>query len=137
MNKKSIVMLVFACVFVTVNTVLLVLDSITSFAAYSIFFGGQKAEDFGEAFGQALGGIFLFIYTILLGIGIAISCIATIPFLAVLIKENGMKKWFNIAILSFTVFAFLLAAVYIGMLPTISKIQEASSSSSSSISSSI
>ena len=137
MSKKSIVMLVFACIFVTVTAVLLVLDSITSISAYVILFGDQDAENFGEALGQALGGVFLFLYTILLGIGIVISCGITLPFLITSIKLNGMKKWYNIAILSFTILAFILAIVYVGMLPTISKIQEASSSSSSSVSSSM
>ena len=140
MSKKSIIMLVFACVFVTLTAVLLVFDSMTSFAAYSVFFGDQTAENFGEALGEALAGVFLFLYTILLGIGIAISCGATLPFLIVSIKLNSIKKWYNIVILAFTALAFTLAVFYIAMLPTLSSIQEAaksSSSSSSSMSSSI
>ena len=132
MSKKSIVMLVFACIFTTITAILLVLDSMTSISAYSIFFGPSDAENFGEALGEALGGIFLFLYTILIGIGIVISCIATLPFLIVLIKMNGMKKWYNIVLLSFTCLAFLAAIFYVAMLPTLSKIEEAAKASNSS-----
>ena len=139
MSKKAIIMLVFACIFATVTAVLLVLDSMTSFGAYSLLFWSEPA-DAKEALGDAIGGILFFVYTILLSIGIAISCIITTPFLVVLIKLNGMKKWYNIAILAFTALALTLAIFYVAMLPIIVKAEEeikAATSSSNGSSSAV
>ena len=133
MSKKSIIMLVFACIFVTVTAGLLVYDAFISFSSYMVLFGSHP-ESFGEALGDALGGILLYAYTIILGVCILISSAATLPFDIILMKING-KKWYSIAILSFVITAVVAAIVFVAMLPTIAHIQDAAKASSSSSSS--
>ena len=133
MSKKSIIMLVFACIFVTVTAGLLVYDAFISFSSYMVLFGSHP-ESFGEALGDALGGILLYAYTIILGVCILISSAATLPFDIILMKING-KKWYSIAILSFVITAVVAAIVFVAVLPTIAHIQDAAKASSSSSSS--
>ena len=125
MTKKAIIMLVFACLFATVTLVLVFLDSLTSISTYTLLFG--KDTDLGDA----IGGIFLYLYTILLGIGIVISCALTLPFVLILMKLNGWK-WYVIALLAFTILAFVLAVGYVCMLPVVSNIEQAAKAHSSS-----
>ena len=126
MSKKAIIMLVFACLFATVTLVLLFLDSLTSISTYSLLFGE------GKTLGDAIAGIFLYLYTILIGIGIMIAAAITLPFVLILRKMVGWK-WYTIALLAFVALAFLMAIGYICMLPVVSKIDSAMKSSSSSI----
>ena len=137
MSKKSIVMLVFACVFVTITAGLLAYDSFLSISTYSVLFGSHP-ENFGEALGTALGGVLLYVVTLLFGVFIQISVIVTLPFDIILMKLNG-RKWYTLVILFFSIVAAILAIVYMAMLPVVSQIEsaaKASSSSSSSIDSS-
>lgn len=135
MNKKSIIMLVFACVFVTVTAGLLAYDSFLSISAYSVLFGSHP-ENFGEALGSALGGVLLYALTIIFGAFILASVAATLPFDIILLKSNG-KKWYSLAILIFSIVAAVLAIIYIAMLPVVSQIESAAKESASSSSSSI
>ncbi len=130
MNKKSIIMLVFACVFVTVTAGLLAYDSFLSISAYSVLFGSHP-ENFGEALGSALGGVLLYALTIIFGAFILASVAATLPFDIILLKSNG-KKWYSLVILIFSIVAAVLAIVYIAMLPVVSQIESAAKAASSS-----
>ena len=130
MSKKAIIMLVFACVFATITAGLLVYDAFLSFSTYMILFGSHP-ESFGEALGDALGGVLLYAVTIILGVCILISSAATLPFDIILMKING-KKWYSIAILSFVATAVLAAIVFVAMLPVIAHIQDAVNASNSS-----
>lgn len=130
MNKKSIIMLVFACVFVTVTAGLLAYDSFLSISAYSVLFGSHP-ENFGEALGSALGGVLLYALTIIFGAFILASVAATLPFEIILLKTNG-KKWYTLVILIFSIVAVVLAIFYVAMLPVVSQIESAAKAASSS-----
>lgn len=130
MNKKSIIMLVFACVFVTITAGLLAYDSFLSISAYSVLFGSHP-ENFGEALGTALGGVLLYALTIIFGAFILASAAATLPFDIILIKTNG-KKWYSMVILIFVIVAVVLAIAYVAMLPLISQAESAAKEASSS-----
>ena len=130
MNKKSIIMLVFACVFVTVTAGLLAYDSFLSISAYSVLFGSHP-ENFGEALGSALGGVLLYALTIIFGAFILTSVAATLPFEIILLKTNG-KKWYTLVILIFSIVAVVLAIFYVAMLPVVSQIESAAKAASSS-----
>ena len=130
MSKKALTMLILSCVFVTIATLLTALDAYVSISSYTLLFGSNP-ESFGEALGIALGGILLYVYTILLGVGILATGILTLPFDIILLKTNG-KKWYSIVILVVAIVCIVAAIVFIGMLPVISKVQEATKSSSSS-----
>ena len=133
MNKKSIILLVFACLFVTVTAGLLIYDSFLSISTYNVLFGSHP-EDFGEALGAALGGVFLYVLTILFGIFILISVAITLPFDIILMKING-KKWYSLTILIFSIVAAVMAIAFIAMLPVVSQIESAAKANSSSSSS--
>ena len=133
MNKKSIVLLVFACLFATVTLGLLIYDSILSISTYNVLFFSNP-ENFGEALGSALGGVLLYVLTIIFGVFILISVALTLPFDLILMKING-KKWYSIAILAFSIMAVIMAVVYVAMLPVISQIESAAKAGSSSSSS--
>ena len=130
MSKKALTMLILSCIFVTIAVILTALDAYVSISSYAILFGSNP-ESFGEALGAALGGILLYVYTILLGIFILAAGIATLPFNIVLLKENG-KKWYSFVILGVTIFCMVAAVVFVGMLPMISRVQEAAKAASSS-----
>ena len=130
MSPKARTMLILSCIFVTITAFLLFLDSYVSISSYMLLFGSNP-ESFGEALGAALGGVLLYVYTILLGIGILVTGSLTLPFVISLLKLNG-KKWYSITILVVAIVAMVAAIVFVAMLPTISKIQNATSSSSSS-----
>ena len=137
MNKKSIILLVFACIFVTVTAVLLAFDSIFSISTYDALFFSHP-ENFGEALGVVFGSILLIAMTIIFGVGILVSVSLTLPFTIILMKLNG-KKWYTLVILIFSIVAIVLAIGYIAMLPVVSQIESAAkegSSSSSSLSTS-
>ena len=130
MNKKALTMLILACIFVTIATLLTALDAYVSFSSYMLLFGSHP-ENFGEALGDALGGVLLYVYTILLGIAILAFGILTLPFDIVLLKTNG-KKWYSFVILGIAIFCMIAAIVFVGMLPALSKAQEAAKAASSS-----
>ena len=137
MNKKSIILLVFACIFVTVTAVLLAFDSIFSISTYDALFFSHP-ENFGEALGVVFGSILLIAMTIIFGVGILVSVSLTLPFTIILMRLNG-KKWYTLVILIFSIVAVVLAIGYIAMLPVVSQIESAAkegSSSSSSLSTS-
>ena len=133
MNKKSIVLLVFACLFATVTLGLLIYDSILSISTYNVLFFSNP-ENFGEALGSALGGVLLYVLTIIFGVFILISVALTLPFDLILMKING-KKWYTLTILVFSIVAVVLAAAYVAMLPVVSQIESAAKAGSSSSSS--
>ena len=131
MNKKALTMLILSCIFVTVAALLTALDAYVSISAYSLLLGGGH-ESFGEALGAALGGILLYVYTILLGIGVLAFGILTLPFDIALLKING-KKWYSFVILGVAILCMVAAIAFVGMLPAISQAQEAAKSSSSAV----
>ena len=131
MNKKALTMLILSCIFVTVAALLTALDAYVSISAYSLLLGGDH-ESFGEALGAALGGILLYVYTILLGIGVLAFGILTLPFDIALLKING-KKWYSFVILGVAILCMVAAIAFVGMLPAISQAQEAAKSSSSAV----
>ena len=130
MNKKALTMLILSCVFVTVAFILTAFDAYVSVSSYMLLFGSNP-ENFGEALGAALGGVLLYVYTILLGIAILAFGILTLPFDIALLKING-KKWYSFVILGVAIACIVAAIVFVGMLPALSKAQEAAKSASSS-----
>lgn len=130
MNKKALTMLILSCIFVTFAVLLTALDAYVSISSYVLLFGSNP-QSFGEALGDALGGILLYLYTILLGIAVTAFAILTIPFDVILLKTNG-KKWYSFVILGVAITCIIAAIAFIGMLPAISKAQEAAKAASSS-----
>lgn len=130
MSKKALTMLIISCIFVTFAVILTALDAYVSISSYMLLFGSHP-ENFGEAFGAALGGVLLYVYTILLGIAILAFGILTLPFDIILLKTNG-KKWYAFVILGVAIACMVAAITFVGMLPAISKAQEAARAGSSS-----
>ena len=130
MSKKALTMLVLSCIFVTFAFILTGLDAYVSISSYALLFGSHP-ENFGQALGAALGGVLLYVYTILLGIVILVFGILTIPFDVILLKENG-KKWYSFVILGVAIACIVAAFTFVAMLPMISKAQEAAKAASSS-----
>ena len=129
MNKKSITLLIFACIFATIAGVFLFFDAYVSFSAYALVFA--KAESFGEALGAVLGGILLYAYTIILGVLVIINSLISLPFSITLMKKEG-KPWYALTLLIFAIIAILMAVVFFIMLPIMGNYESAQSSSSSS-----
>ena len=123
MKKSSKVMLVFACIFATLTALLLGMQLFVEICSMNLLF--QE----GSTFGDALGGIFIYIYSILFGSGAIAGAIATIPFDIVLLKNEG-KKWYALALLIFSICAIITAVVMFFMLPMISEAINNNSSSS-------
>ena len=133
MDKKSKTMLILSCIFVTIAVAFLALDCYVSISSYMLLFGGQPAENFGQAIGQALGGVLLYVYAILLGIAVIAFSALTLPFDIILLKANG-KKWYSLTILIVAIVAIVAAIAFVAMLPIASQAQSAAKNSSSAIS---
>ena len=126
MTKTSKVMLVFACIFVTLALVLFTFQAYVELCSMGILFKGEIT------FGDAIGGIFIYIYSIMLGIAAIVATVASLPFEIVLVKNVG-KKWYSLTLLIVSIAVAVSAVVFFFLLPAVS---EAVSSSSSSIPSS-
>ena len=130
MSKKSLTMLVLSCVFVTIAVLLTAFDAYVSISSYTLLFGSDP-QSFGEALGVAIGGILLYVYTILVGIGVLAFGILTLPFDIILLKTNG-KKWYSITILVVAIVCIVAAIAFVAMLPAVSQAQEAARAANSS-----
>ena len=129
LTPGRIVLLVFACLFVTVTGVFLTFEVITSFGTIdAIFFGNNTL-------GDVIGGLFLWIITIILGFCVVGSAVVTLPFAIVLMKKVG-KRWYAMTLLIFTLSAIGLAVILAIAMPVIS-LSGGGSSTSSSASSAI
>jgi len=129
MNKTSKVMLIFACIFVTLTTILLGFQAFFEFASLGLLYG-QEAD-----LGKALGGVLIYLYSIIFGVAAIVSAVATLPFNIVLLKNIG-KKWYSLAILIFTIAAIISAITLFFLLPIVSDAVASNSSSSMASSSS-
>ena len=129
MNKKSLILLIFACLFATVALVFLSLECVCMGVAI------DAVVIKGKTLGDALGGIFLYIYGILTAIVTCLASAAALPFDIILMKVDG-KKWYSKAILIFVIIAIILAIILAIALPVLGEISNhinAKGSSSSSI----
>ena len=126
MTKTSKVMLVFACIFVTLALALFTFQAYVELCSMGILFKGEIT------FGDAIGGIFIYLYSIMLGIAAIVAAVASLPFEIVLLKKVG-KKWYSLTLLIVSIAVVVSAVVFFFLLPAVS---EAVSNSSSSIPSS-
>ena len=123
MTKTSKVMLVFACIFVTLAFSLFAIQAYVELCSMGILFKGETT------FGDAIGGIFIYIYSILLGIAAIVAAVASLPFEIVLLKKVG-KKWYSLTLLIVSIAVVVSAVLFFFLLPMVS---EAVSNSSSSV----
>ena len=123
MTKTSKVMLVFACIFVTLAFSLFAIQAYVELCSMGILFKGETT------FGDAIGGIFIYIYSIMLGIAAIVAAVASLPFEIVLLKKVG-KKWYSLTLLIVSIAVVVSAVLFFFLLPMVS---EAVSNSSSSV----
>lgn len=126
MTKTSKVMLVFACIFVTLAFSLFAFQAYVELCSMGLLFGGDNT------FGDAIGGIFIFIYSIMLGIAAIVAGVVSLPFEIVLIKGVG-KKWYSLTLLIVSIATIVSAVVFFFLLPAVSQAINNATSSSSSI----
>ena len=123
MTKTSKVMLVFACIFVTLAFSLFAFQAYVELCSMGILFKGEIT------FGDAIGGIFIYLYSIMLGIAAIVAAVASLPFEIVLLKKVG-KKWYSLTLLIVSIAVAVSAVLFFFLLPMVS---EAVSNSSSSV----
>lgn len=126
MTKTSKVMLVFACIFVTLAVALFTFQAYVELCSMGLLFGGDNT------FGDAIGGIFIFIYSIMLGIAAIVAGVVSLPFEIVLLKGVG-KKWYSLTLLIVSIATIVSAVVFFFLLPAVSEAINNATSSSSSI----
>ncbi|MBP3732981.1 MAG: hypothetical protein J6I84_07035 [Bacilli bacterium] len=126
MTKTSKVMLVFACIFVTLAFTLFAFQAYVELCSMGLLFGGDNT------FGDAIGGIFIFIYSIMLGIAAIVAGVVSLPFEIVLLKGVG-KKWYSLTLLIVSIATIVSAVVFFFLLPAVSEAINNATSSSSSI----
>lgn len=126
MTKTSKVMLVFACIFVTLAFSLFAFQAYVELCSMGLLFGGDNT------FGDAIGGIFIFIYSIMLGIAAIVAGVASLPFEIILLKGVG-KKWYSLTLLIVSIATIVSAVVFFFLLPAVSQAINNATSSSSSI----
>jgi hypothetical protein len=83
-------------------------------------------------FGDAIGGIFIFIYSIMLGIAAIVAGVVSLPFEIILLKGVG-KKWYSLTLLIVSIATIVSAVVFFFLLPAVSEAVNNATSSSSSI----
>lgn len=128
MTKTSKVMLVFACIFVTLAFSLFAFQAYVELCSMGILFKGETT------FGDAIGGIFIYIYSIMLGIAAIVAAVASLPFEIVLLKNVG-KKWYSLTLLIVSIAVVVSAVLFFFLLPMVSEAVNNSSSSVPSTSS--
>ena len=128
MTKTSKVMLVFACIFVTLALSLFAFQAYVELCSMGILFKGETT------FGDAIGGIFIYIYSILLGIAAIVAGVVSLPFEIVLLKKVG-KKWYSLTLLIVSIAVVVSAVLFFFLLPMVSEAVNSSSSSVPSTSS--
>ena len=128
MTKTSKVMLVFACIFVTLAFSLFAFQAYVELCSMGILFKGETT------FGDAIGGIFIYIYSILLGIAAIVAGVVSLPFEIVLLKKVG-KKWYSLTLLIVSIAVVVSAVLFFFLLPMVSEAVNSSSSSVPSTSS--
>lgn len=126
MTKTSKVMLVFACIFVTLALSLFAFQAYVELCSMGLLFGGDNT------FGDAIGGIFIFIYSIMLGIAAIVAGVVSLPFEIVLLKGVG-KKWYSLTLLIVSIATIVSAVIFFFLLPAVSEAINNATSSSSSI----
>ena len=126
MTKTSKVMLVFACIFVTLAFSLFAFQAYVELCSMGILFKGETT------FGDAIGGIFIYIYSILLGIAAIVAGVVSLPFEIILLKGVG-KKWYSLTLLIVSIATIVSAVVFFFLLPAVSEAINNATSSSSSI----
>lgn len=128
MNKAklpviAIVMLVISCILGTVALVPLFMEGMFTYGAIDALFIK------GKTLGDALGGVFLFLFVIMLGIATMVCGLVCLPFNIILLKKVG-KKWYSLTLLIVTIVVIVLALLMIITIPVISNTAPSSSSSS-------
>lgn len=126
MKKSSKALIVLSCIFATIAALFLTGEALFIGVSFNALY--KPDADLGDA----LGGIFVYIYAILLAIGAVASSIVSIPFESVLFKTVG-KRWYNIVLLCVSIAILLAAIALVFTLPAYSAASSANSSSSSSI----
>ena len=128
MTKTSKVMLVLACIFVTLAFSLFAIQAYVELCSVGILFKGEIT------FGDAIGGIFIYIYSILLGIAAIVAGVVSLPFEIVLLKKVG-KKWYSLTLLIVSIAVVVSAVLFFFLSPMVSEAVNNSSSSVPSTSS--
>lgn len=128
MTKTSKVMLVFACIFVTLAFSLFAIQAYVELCSMGILFKGETT------FGDAIGGIFIYLYSIMLGIAAIVAAVVSLPFEIVLLKKVG-KKWYSLTLLIVSIAVVVSAVLFFFLLPMVSEAVNSSSSSVPSTSS--
>lgn len=126
MTKTNKVMLVFACIFVTLAFSLFAFQAYIELCSMGLLYGE------GHDFGSAIGGILIFVYSIMLGIAAIVAAAVSLPFEIVLLKGVG-KKWYSLTLLIVTLATIVSAVVFFFLLPAVSEAINNATSSSSSI----
>ena len=128
MTKTSKVMLIFACIFVTLAFSLFAIQAYVELCSMGILFKGETT------FGDAIGGIFIYLYSIMLGIAAIVAAVVSLPFEIVLLKKVG-KKWYSLTLLIVSIAVVVSAVLFFFLLPMVSEAVNNSSSSVPSTSS--
>ena len=128
MTKTSKVMLIFACIFVTLAFSLFAIQAYVELCSMGILFKGETT------FGDAIGGIFIYLYSIMLGIAAIVAAVVSLPFEIVLLKNVG-KKWYSLTLLIVSIAVVVSAVLFFFLLPMVSEAVNNSSSSVPSTSS--
>lgn len=126
MTKTSKVMLVFACIFVTLAFTLFAFQAYIELCSMGLLYGE------GHDLGSAIGGILIFIYSIMLGIAAIVAGVVSLPFEIVLLKGVG-KKWYSLTLLIVTLATIVSTVVFFFLLPAVSEAVNNATSPSSSI----
>ena len=128
--KSAIVMIVLSCLFMTVALVPFFFEAMFTWGAVDALIIK------GKTLGDALGGVFLFIFVIMFGIITTACGLVCLPFNIVLLKKAG-KKWYSLTLLIITIVIVVLAILMIFVIPAASSMSTSSSNvDSSSISTS-
>ena len=129
-KRGALAMLILSLIFVTITAFLLCFDLVWTGSSISLIYSK------GASGWDALGGVIIYVYVILLSIGVSVSALLALPFNLVLMLKMNVKTWYTKAILIFIIVAVVLAIFLAFSLPLAGSLWPNSSSSSSTPSSS-
>ena len=126
MKKSAISMLVVSLIFVLITSVLLFFSTLFVVGTLNALYKPDHTA------GDVIGGIFLYLYLILLCFGTVISAVLIIPFDLIMLIKMKIKTWYTIAILVFAGVAIIASIIMFISVPVAQDISDAGKAANSS-----
>ena len=126
MKKSAVTMLVVSLIFVLITSVLLFFSTLFVMGTLNALYKPDHTA------GDVIGGIFLYLYLVLLCFGTVVAAVLILPFNLIMMIKMKIRKWYTITILVFAIVAIVASVLMFISVPVAQSIADAGKASSSS-----